>query len=61
VLEVLAAEVLMLDGTMEITTPSIDNEFGLDVWTIAIERQVFYLVKIGGQWYIKEWFDFGTS
>jgi len=52
-------EVLMTGGEMEVTIET--SSMVTYVYPVQIERQVFVLSFGEDRWYIKEWFDLGTS
>lgn len=59
--DTVCAEVLMLGGQMELRWVDPDNSSQNFISTAEIERQVFVVTSVDGQWKIKYWFDFGTT
>jgi hypothetical protein len=59
--DTVGVEVLMVGGTMTIQAPDATTPNTYSLFEVDIERQVFYLIKRAGRWYIKDWFDFGMT
>jgi hypothetical protein len=60
--DTVGAEVVMRGGEMTLDVPRENEAYIIDIFTIDIDQQVFYMVPVEGLgWLIKKWFDLGTT
>jgi hypothetical protein len=60
--DTVGVEVLMLEGQFTVDYKLDPNDYYIIEQPVAIEKQVFYLVKNGaGTWLIRKWFDMGSA